>query len=86
MLVRYLGHSCFTVSHGTHTVILDPFLTGNPDAVIGCDEVVADAILVSHGHGDHLGDTIPIARRLGIPVICTYELAGYCSRQGVEQK
>ena len=42
MLVRYLGHSCFTVSDGIHTVILDPFLTGNPDAARGPDDVVAD--------------------------------------------
>jgi len=84
MFLRYLGHSCFTVSDGIHTVIFDPFLTGNPDAALGPDDVAADAVLPSHGHGDHLGDTIAIARRLDIPVVCIHELAGWCSRQGVE--
>jgi len=84
MHLRYLGHSCFTVSDGRHTVLLDPFLKGNPDAPIGPDEVTADAILVSHGHGDHLGDAVPIAKRLGIPVVCTAEMARYLKRQGVE--
>jgi L-ascorbate metabolism protein UlaG (beta-lactamase superfamily) len=75
MDIRWLGHSAFALSDGGTTVLLDPFLTGNPKAAATADEVQADAILVSHGHGDHLGDTVAIARRTGAPVVAVVELA-----------
>ncbi len=78
--LKALGHACFALSSDTHTVLFDPWLSENPEAVIGPDEVEADAILVTHGHSDHLGDAIPIARRLGVPIIAPYELAMYCAR------
>lgn len=84
MILKCLGHACFTVSDGKHTLIFDPFLEGNPEAVIGPDEVEVDAVLPSHGHSDHLGDAIPIAKRLGVPVVATYELAMHCQRHGAE--
>lgn len=80
--IKSLGHACFTLSDGSQTVIFDPFLTGNPDAICGPEDVQADAILPSHGHSDHLGDTIAIATRLGCPVIAAYELCMYCARFG----
>ncbi len=82
MTIRSLGHACFTVSDGKHTVIFDPFLTDNPEAVVKPEEVQVDAVLPSHGHSDHLGDAIPIAKRLGVPIVATYELAMYCERHG----
>ena len=82
--LKALGHACFMLSTGTHRVIFDPWLQDNPEAVCGPDEVEADAILVSHGHSDHLGDAIPIAKRLGVPIIAPYELAMYCARFGCE--
>lgn len=84
MLVKSLGHACFTVSDGAHTVLFDPFLEGNPDAVVSPQDVQADAVLPTHGHSDHLGDAIPIAKRLGVPIVATFELAMYCQRRGVE--
>ena len=82
MIIKSLGHACFTASDGEHTIIFDPFLTDNPEAAISPDEVEADAVLPSHGHSDHLGDAIPIANRLGVPIIAPYELAMYCQRHG----
>jgi glyoxylase-like metal-dependent hydrolase (beta-lactamase superfamily II) len=65
MELRYLGHAAVALSDGGTTVLIDPFLTGNPRAAASADELEATTILVSHGHGDHLGDTVPIAKRTG---------------------
>ena len=69
---------------GGTTVLTDPFLTGNPLAAASADEVEPDVILLSHGHRDHLGDTIDIAKRTGATVVAIIELAGEISGQGVE--
>lgn len=77
------GHSCFLLEHAGARIIIDPFLTGNPKAVIGTTDLPAlDAILVSHGHGDHLGDAIPLAQSHRATLIAPYELARYCLEQG----
>jgi L-ascorbate metabolism protein UlaG (beta-lactamase superfamily) len=76
MNIRYLGHSAFSLEHEGATLLVDPFLTGNPKAAATADEVSADAILVTHGHGDHVGDTVDIARRTGATVVAITELAG----------
>ena len=76
MDIRFLGHSAFALSHEGTTVLVDPFLTGNPKAAAQASEVEADAILLTHGHVDHLGDTVDIARRTGAPVVAIVELAG----------
>ena len=65
MNIRYLGHSAFALEHEGKTALVDPFLTGNPKAAASADDVAADAILLTHGHGDHLGDTAAIAGRRG---------------------
>ena len=75
MTIRYLGHSAFALEHDGTTVLVDPFLTGNPKAAASADDVAADAILLTHGHGDHLGDTVAIARRTGATVVAIVELA-----------
>ena len=82
--VRYLGHSCFELKAGGATVLVDPFLTGNPKAAASADEVEPDAILLTHGHGDHLGDTVDIAKRRGITVLAIKELADEIAAQGVD--
>ena len=66
--VRYLGHSAIALEYEGTTVLIDPFLTGNPKATVSADEVAADAILLTHGHVDHIGDTVAIARRTGATV------------------
>jgi L-ascorbate metabolism protein UlaG (beta-lactamase superfamily) len=75
MDVRFLGHAAFALSDRGSTVLIDPFLTGNPKAAVSADEVEATTILVTHGHGDHLGDTVAIAKRTGAPVVAVVELA-----------
>src|SRR5256885_3560748 len=82
--VRWLGHSAFHLSGGGADVLVDPFLTGNPKAAATADELPADAILVSHGHGDHLGDTVAIAKRTGATVIANYEIYEWLQKQGVK--
>jgi len=81
MEIRYLGHAAFELSHDGVTVLIDPFLTGNPRAAASADELVADAILLTHGHGDHVGDTVAIARRTGATVIVITELAGELAQE-----
>jgi L-ascorbate metabolism protein UlaG (beta-lactamase superfamily) len=81
MEIRWLGHSAFALSHDGTTVLVDPFLTGNPKAAADAGEVEADAILLSHGHGDHLGDTVDIARRTGATVVAVVELAAEIAEQ-----
>ena len=75
MEIRFLGHSAFALIEGDTTVLVDPFLTGNPKAAAAADEVDASAILLTHGHGDHIGDTVDIAKRTGAPVLAIVELA-----------
>ncbi|WP_028067228.1 metal-dependent hydrolase [Solirubrobacter soli] len=82
--VRWLGHSAFHLSGGGADVLIDPFLTGNPKAAATADEVPADVILLTHGHGDHLGDTVAIAKRTGATVLAIVELAAEIRGDGVE--
>jgi L-ascorbate metabolism protein UlaG (beta-lactamase superfamily) len=75
MEIRYLGHSAFALEADGTTVLVDPFLTGNPKAAAKADDLAADAILLTHGHADHIGDTVAIAKRTGAPVVAIAELA-----------
>jgi L-ascorbate metabolism protein UlaG (beta-lactamase superfamily) len=84
MDIRFLGHAAFALEHDGTTVLVDPFLTGNPKAAASADEVAADAILLTHGHGDHIGDTVDIAKRTGAPVVAIVELAAELDEEGVE--
>lgn len=84
MELRYLGHSAFELSDGGTTVLVDPFLTGNPRAAASAEELDATTILVSHGHGDHVGDAVAIAKRTGAPVLAIVEIANELAEQGVE--
>ena len=82
--IRFLGQSCFEITAGGTTVVTDPFLTGNPLAAAKADELNPDVIALSHGHGDHLGDTVDIAKRTGATVVAIVELAAELSESGVE--
>ncbi|MGQ9598098.1 MAG: metal-dependent hydrolase [Anaerolineae bacterium] len=81
----YHGHACFSVvTNGTY-LLIDPFLSGNDLADISADQVQSDYILISHGHGDHIGDTVAIARRTGAMTISNYEISTWLVAQGVER-
>jgi L-ascorbate metabolism protein UlaG (beta-lactamase superfamily) len=84
MEIRFLGHACFELSDGDETVLIDPFLTGNPKAAIAADDAAATTILLTHGHSDHIGDTVDIAKRTGAPVVAIVELAGEIGEEGVD--
>src|SRR3954468_9976470 len=82
--VRWLGHSAFHLSGGGADVLIDPFLTGNPKAAASAGDVPADVIALTHGHGDHIGDTVDIAKRTGAKVLAIVELAAEIESDGVE--
>jgi len=84
MEIRSLGHAAFELTHDGVTVLIDPFLTGNPKAAATAEELAADAILVTHGHGDHVGDTVAIAKRTGATVVAITEIAGEFRGEGLE--
>ena len=75
MKVKFLGHACFQFDDGQYKVLVDPFLTGNPAAAQSAEEVEADYIFVTHGHGDHIGDAIASAKRTGAVICTTADLA-----------
>lgn len=83
MRIRFHGHACFEIGSQAGRVLIDPFLIGNPMATVKPEAFTElDAILVSHGHDDHLGDAIEISKQTGAPIIATSELAAYCAKQG----
>ena len=84
MKITYLSHSCFLLETSTHTLIIDPFLTGNPLAQVKADSIRCDYVLVTHGHFDHVGDALDIAKRNGATIISSYEVADWLSRQGAK--
>ncbi len=83
--LTFCGHSCVLLESAQGNAIVDPFLTGNPSASHTPSQIPKlSAILLSHGHGDHLGDAVALSRRDQAPVIATHELATYCGTQGAE--
>ena len=84
MKYTYYGQSCFLLETSSAKLLFDPFISGNPLAKhIKVEEITADYILVSHGHGDHVADLVDIAKRTNAKVICMPEIAGWLQKQGV---
>jgi L-ascorbate metabolism protein UlaG (beta-lactamase superfamily) len=81
--IRFLGHAAFALSHEGTTVLIDPFLTGNPKAAVSADEIDADTILLTHGHADHIGDTVAIAKRTGADALAIVEVANELGADGL---
>lgn len=82
LYLTYHGHSCFSLEDGKYHIIIDPYLNGNPQAEVKPSDVSPTHILLSHGHGDHLGDALEIALRTQALIIAPSELAAYCSMKG----
>jgi L-ascorbate metabolism protein UlaG (beta-lactamase superfamily) len=85
MNITYFGHSCFGVEVNGKHLLFDPFISHNPLAdKIKTENVKADYILISHGHEDHIGDAVSIAKRTGAKVIACFEIHSWLNKQGVE--
>jgi L-ascorbate metabolism protein UlaG (beta-lactamase superfamily) len=83
LTLTFLGHSGFAFQDGRHTLLLDPFLTGNPAARHTPGDLACDYIALTHGHSDHLGDTVALARSNDATVIGVFELCNYLGERGV---
>lgn len=84
--VQWLGHSCLLIEAHSYRILVDPFLTDNPSAPIKATEVKPDYILISHGHGDHVGDSVAIAKRTGATIVANYEIATWLEqRHGLKE-
>jgi L-ascorbate metabolism protein UlaG (beta-lactamase superfamily) len=82
--LTWYGHAAFLLEVDGTKLLIDPFLSDNPSADIDPEEVEADYILISHGHGDHVGDAVAIAKRTGAPVISNFEIVNWFNGQGIE--
>ena len=86
MKIKYHGHSCFELSDGSATLLVDPFLKpNNPKAVHTADEVDATHVALTHGHADHIADTVAVCQRTGAPAVAMVEVANWLGENGVEE-
>ena len=80
--VTWYGHASLGLETSGFKILVDPYFTGNPAVTVTADEVTADFILITHGHGDHVGDAVSIAKRTGAMVISNFEIAGWMEQTG----
>jgi L-ascorbate metabolism protein UlaG (beta-lactamase superfamily) len=84
--ITWFGHNCWSIDTSSNTILLDPFLNDSPTAPVKADSVKADYILLSHGHGDHLGDTVAIAKRTEAKVLTNFEVGEWLKKKGLGEK
>ncbi len=82
--LTYLGHSAFYLAGKKGCIVIDPFLSGNPLAQVKADDIKVDFVLITHGHVDHIGDGIEIAKLNNATIIAPFELANYCESKGAK--
>lgn len=82
--ITWHAQSAFSLDDGKTSVLVDPFISGNPASTTDPDTLNPSTIILTHAHNDHVGDTVAIAKRTGATVIATFELANYIASQGVE--
>lgn len=82
--LTWLGHASMLVETGGYKLLVDPFLADNPTCTTDPGDIEPDYILISHGHGDHVGDAVEIAKRSGAMVIANFEIATWFENQGLE--
>jgi L-ascorbate metabolism protein UlaG (beta-lactamase superfamily) len=83
--LTWFGHAAFRFEVGNDSVLIDPFLTDNAFASVSSEEIDADYILITHGHGDHVGDAVSIAKRTGALVISNFEICNWMQAQGIDR-
>ncbi|PJF44767.1 MAG: metal-dependent hydrolase [Phototrophicales bacterium] len=82
--ITWIGHSAFSIQTEEHLILIDPFISGNPVASVDPESLKPSFILLTHGHGDHVGDTVAIAKRSGATVFGNFEVANWIAKQGVQ--
>jgi L-ascorbate metabolism protein UlaG (beta-lactamase superfamily) len=82
--LTWLGHASLALETDGYHLLVDPYLSQNPAASVSADEVLADYILVTHGHGDHVGDTVAIAKRTGATAISNAEISRWLADKGIK--
>ncbi|MFP4458317.1 MAG: metal-dependent hydrolase [Candidatus Zixiibacteriota bacterium] len=80
--INFIGHSAFQIESEGTKILIDPFITDNPHTEKTADDFDADYIIVTHGHGDHLGNSIEIAKRCEATIIAPFEVAMYVQGKG----
>ncbi len=83
-IYTWYGHATHGLTVGEHRILIDPFFTGNPAAASTAEKVEADTILITHGHGDHIGDTLSIAKRTGALCISNAEISTWLRNKGLK--
>jgi L-ascorbate metabolism protein UlaG (beta-lactamase superfamily) len=81
--IHYIGHAAFELTDGSTTILIDPFITGNPSATVAAEQLSPNVILLTHGHGDHYGDVVAIAKRTGATVVAVTEIAYELQGEGL---
>lgn len=81
--LTYFSHSAWQIETGNFTILIDPFLNDNPTSPVKAKDVRADYIILTHAHGDHVGDTVEIAKAHNSTVISNFEIANWCAAQGL---
>lgn len=79
MKITFHGHACIQIETGKDSIIIDPFLTGNPAAKVKPKDITCNYVVLTHGHADHFGDTMKISGENDATIIATVEIADYCS-------